>query len=82
MVLILLVECGKENYICHTEGPNKGVIVEMTLPSSSYATVALRELLKMETSSQVSGQNPLCFCSSFSEINLLISFGTFICVYL
>ncbi|KAK8390357.1 hypothetical protein O3P69_010205 [Scylla paramamosain] len=40
----------KDNVL--TEGPNKGVIVEMTLPSSSYATVALRELLKMETSSQ------------------------------
>ncbi|XP_071518346.1 pseudouridylate synthase 7 homolog [Panulirus ornatus] len=34
------------------EGPSRAVIVEMTLPSSSYISVALRELLRRETSWQ------------------------------
>ncbi|XP_063881198.1 pseudouridylate synthase 7 homolog isoform X3 [Scylla paramamosain] len=34
------------------EGPNKSAIVEMTLPTSSYISVALRELLKRDTSWQ------------------------------
>lgn len=42
----------------HSEGPNKAAIVEMTLPTSSYISVALRELLKRDTSWQVR-----CICS-------------------
>ncbi|RKP18704.1 pseudouridine synthase, partial [Rozella allomycis CSF55] len=33
------------------DGPLKGIVVEFSLPSSSYATMALREAMRMETSS-------------------------------
>ncbi|XP_050691290.1 pseudouridylate synthase 7 homolog isoform X2 [Eriocheir sinensis] len=40
------------------EGPNKAAIVEMTLPTSSYISVALRELLKRDTSWQAAQNMP------------------------
>ncbi|KAK8390600.1 hypothetical protein O3P69_010354 [Scylla paramamosain] len=40
------------------EGPNKSAIVEMTLPTSSYISVALRELLKRDTSWQAAQNMP------------------------